>query len=278
MKRRKPRDLGGIAAETPEALFEMTLGRPARKLADEIDLEFESNPFRSFERRLLVATSGGRVGSHVLLQGLLNHGIKVNEYFNVDTISATCARRGLATLEDYCRFRLKRAARGGAFGVKGKTHILIPLWKSGEIPAHFDDWAIIYLYRRDVVRQAVSEVKAQITGSWRSAQEPTREVTDEDYDGPRIGKNIEKMMRAEKDWEDVFAVFGLSPMRIVYEELAAEPQAVIERAAAFANLTGQPLEQTTSPVEVQADALNERWTARFRADYPDFDYGRGSPR
>ena len=267
-----------LADGAPSDLFERLLGPTANKLAEEVKLEFNSNPFRQFDRRVLVATSGGRVGSHVLLQGLLAYGIKVNEYFNVDTITNTCARRGIASLEEYCDYRLEKTANAGAFGVKGKVHILLPLWKSGEVPGHFADWVIVYLYRKDVVRQAVSEVKAQISGSWRSAQAPTREVTDRDYNGKRIAKNIDKILDAEEAWEAIFSTFELNTLKITYEDLAREPASTVKSVAEFAKLSGPPLEQTSPPVEVQADELNDRWTARFKAENSDFDYGRGSAR
>lgn len=258
--------------------LKLILGKPIRRLQQHLSLEFEHNPFRDLSIRVMVASSGGRVGSHVLLQGLLRHGLKVNEYFNPKPIINVSTRRWFSNIGEYCDYRLEQSSSERSFGVKGGPHILIPMLMAGELPQYFGEWSIIYLNRTDIVRQAVSQFKAELTGSWRSAQAPSRQASDDDYNGQQIAKIVETILSTERTWEDVFVGSELDPLRLAYEELATSPEEAIARVASFAHLKGEPIELTSDPVQVQADTLNERWRERFIEDHPDFDFSRGSPR
>ncbi len=253
------------------------LRKSTDKLSAAVSLDFVGNPFRDLNRRLIVASSGARVGSHLLSQGLLAHGVNVNEYFDPGVIVKTCRRLSLPSVVAYCEYRLKRVAGNGLFGVKGRVHVMTPLLLAGELPEHFAAWPIVYLYRADVVRQAISLFKARLTGSWRSAHLPSRPLTDDDYEGERIKKVILRIFQFERAWEEVFTGFNLTPMRLAYETLAERPRDMSRRVAKFAGFAGKPIKSAAPPLAPQADALNDRWRDRFMRDFPDFDFTGGSP-
>lgn len=155
------------------------------------------------------------------------------------------------------------------FGVKGIMHVMAPLVLAGEIPDFVAEWKFVFLTRTDLVKQAISQVVAELTGSYRSSKEPTREVTDKDFNGKKIAALASKKLEMNSDWEDVFKFLRIEPFRVTYEELAADPPGVAAATAKFLDLSGPPITKERflfPPVEVQATALNERWARRFHEE------------
>ncbi|MGI9170014.1 MAG: Stf0 family sulfotransferase [Caulobacteraceae bacterium] len=246
--------------------YERRLARIAREMGEHIDLTFQHNPFRSMTRRFAVATSS-RSGSYLLSERLLAHGAVVTEGFLPNRILWTCERRRLLGLEDYCRQHLAQNAVGGVFGVKGEFDILVPLAQAGEIPDHLGDWRFVHLTRANTVQQAISLLIARKTLAWRSFKAPARKMTDDDYDGALIAETIRGIARMNRTWEETFDLLGVDPMRITYEELAADPPAVVAAVAAYVGLEGPAITDprfVNPPLERQATDLNARWEARFR--------------
>ena len=263
-----------VPPRQPEAdgFFGQRLERMHRQLREILDVNFSSNPFRPLATRFAVAHSP-RVGSHLLCEGLLAHGAVVQEFFEIPRIKAVCSNRGFATLETYCDWLLERFAVRGVFGVSGGVKIIAPLELAGELPEFLSDWRFIHLKRLNFVKQGVSELVAMLTGAYKSIKEPARALGDSDYDGSRIKTLIEASMEINAAWEELFELFSAEPLRLTYEELAAQPRAVIARAAEFLDLRGPAITEKrflTPPLQRQATTLNADWEARFRAENKQF--------
>jgi LPS sulfotransferase NodH len=228
----------------------------------------EANPFRSLDRRFIVAHSP-RVGSHLLCAGLLGYGAVVEEFFEVARIHNVSSRKGFSSLRQYCEWVVADYGIGGVFGVSGGVKALAPLVMTGEIPAFVSDWRFVHLTRRDIVRQAVSELVAKRTGAYKSSRTPTTVLTVEDYDAQRLKRLIDAAMTVNAAWQGAFEVYGVEPLRLTYETLAADPAAVTAQAAAFLGLDRSPVTDARSlapPMKRQATSLNEAWASRFRAE------------
>jgi LPS sulfotransferase NodH len=250
-------------------LYRDKMNGEGRILAERLDMTFDANPFRGLQTRFMVAATGARVGTHLLCQKLTQYGAYVNEFFNWPQIFATCEKENIRSLQGYVELALKRFSSEGVFGVKGEANILVPLVEAGEFPANAADWKFVYLDRKDTVMQAVSKFKAELTGAYVAASQPTREVTDDDYDGERI-RGIQRWNdRMAATWEETFALFGIKPMRVHYEELSADPDAIAAQAAAFIGLKGAPVRDRRPVMLKQADELNERWAARYREEFQE---------
>jgi LPS sulfotransferase NodH len=77
---------------------------------------------------------------------------------------------------------------------------------------------------------------------------------------------MEAMSKTNGILEETFALFGIEPMRITYEELAVDPPGVAAAAAAYLGLKESPISDrrfVKPPMERQASELNARWEARF---------------
>lgn len=230
-------------------------------------MTFTSNPFRSLEKRFAIAATP-RVGTHLLCEKLRRHGGLVDEYFNPTRVVNECRRRNLATFEDFCLGILERFSVGGGFGVQGALHLLLPLIEAREFPRFAGQWRVVYLWRENLVRQAISHFIATRTDAWWSSRPARVALGEDDFDGRLIWGFMIAQAGMRADWEDAFAFYAIDPLRIRYEDLDADPQAVAAAVAEYLDLSGPPIGadhlKTQPPFERQANDLNARWEARFR--------------
>jgi trehalose 2-sulfotransferase len=128
--------------------------------------------------------------------------------------------------------------------------------------AFFPEASFVWVRRKDVVAQAVSWAKAAQTGQWASFQ-PVQAEPAFDFDQIDALYNLARVH--DGAWARWFAAHGIAPLRVVYEELAADPADVVEGVIARLGLERSPVEGR-APMELarQADAVNRDWAARYR--------------
>lgn len=238
----------------------------AGELGEIVPVNFTASPFRSLENRFLVACSA-RSGSHLLCHGLLEYGAIVREHFDPKQIKRLSYEWEKHSLEAYCRALVQRFAPRGVFGVKGGVQILAPLMLAGEIPEHLSDWRFVFLTRADGLKQAISHFVASQTGAFKATAEPTRVLTEEDFDGKKIAAMARRNRAVNAEWEAFFADHGIEPIRVVYEDMIADIPGTVGRVARALELRGPPAPGVAAPpVKRQATSLNEAWEARFIAE------------
>ena len=251
-----------------EPRYERIVSNAITQLSGSLSVTFHSSPFRNLSQRFVIACSP-RTGSHLLCQGLLDHGAVVDEFLNVDRIEKVSAKNDISSVQEYCVFIVKKFGVSGVFGVKGGPPIMAPLVLSQEVPNFTSDWKFVFLKRTDILKQSISLYIAGLTGSFTSSKRPTRELTDEDFDGAKIANLIARRIEINDAWEEAFSFYAVEPLRITYEELASDAPGIIARTAEFLDLRGPPITNKRfllPPFEVQATALNARWENRFREE------------
>ncbi|WP_406647415.1 Stf0 family sulfotransferase [Aliisedimentitalea scapharcae] len=143
------------------------------------------------------------------------------------------------------------------------------------IQASFGSTRFIHLTRSNKMEQAISLVKATQTGLWHRAADgselerlsaPKPPV----YDPQQIEKTLLELIEMERAWEGWFMQEGLSPMRISYDELSANPADTLAKCLNFLGLASQYGEDILPPTAKLADALSQEWAERFRAEYPAY--------
>jgi trehalose 2-sulfotransferase len=122
---------------------------------------------------------------------------------------------------------------------------------------------IIFLERMDLLGQAISFTRSAVTRAFRAGETDAKEPV---YDAALIRGYLELLIRDNAAWRLWFARQGITPLHVVYEELMADPQAVIDRLASDLGIS-EPvsIDPATLRVSVQRDALNAEWRARFLA-------------
>jgi LPS sulfotransferase NodH len=135
----------------------------------------------------------------------------------------------------------------------------------------FGPLRFLYLTRDDKLAQAVSLLRAQGSGLWHLGADGTEVERNAPqrvpgYDRQAIADTIALFTSYDALWQAWFDGQGISPLRLSYEALARDPQAVLARVLTD---LGQPAEQAASiptPLARLACKETEDWIARYRAD------------
>jgi LPS sulfotransferase NodH len=81
-----------------------------------------------------------------------------------------------------------------------------------------------------------------------------------------------EITRRRELWERFFALAGVEPLRLVYEEMVVDPRNTIAKVGAHLDCPlSTSIGAPTSNLEVQRDALSAEWKARFRRLFDEGD-------
>jgi LPS sulfotransferase NodH len=131
----------------------------------------------------------------------------------------------------------------------------------------FGRTSYLYLWRDDVVRQAVSWLRAEQTGFWHDIggpEEPQAPDREPQYDGAKIGRLVHTIGEHNAAWRDWFAE-GIQPHPVRYEDLDADPAGVTREILGYLGLEPTVGYEVTAPNRRLADELTEEWVGRYRA-------------
>lgn len=133
-------------------------------------------------------------------------------------------------------------------------------WQSPLAPLSY-----IHLVREDRLGQAISDARAQQTGAYRSTTAPRAEPR---YDARRIIGSLHNQLLDEARVRRFFAINGIAPLELTYEALLANEAAVLARIAVFLEVDdlAEP-DGAKIELQMQRDAINEEWRARFLAEH-----------
>jgi LPS sulfotransferase NodH len=175
------------------------------------------------------------------------------------------AEHGCATYEDYVRAKIAHSTVNGLFGAKvGWVHFA-PLYASGAYAHYFGQAKFVYMTRQDMVAQAISSYIARQVGYRHSYQvdDPARLEEDVPFDFDEISRLIAQFRDIQSDWEWFFEKEGVTPLRLTYEALTADPAAALH---AIGGLVDRPMGD--SPVvETDIRSVSSGRNARLHARY-----------
>ncbi|MEO8243197.1 MAG: Stf0 family sulfotransferase [bacterium] len=168
--------------------------------------------------------------------------------------------------------RAAGSSANGVFAVRVMWDHLAPLARrlgvDGVTPAllerTFGPCRYVLLTRGDLVAQAVSRQKAEVSGMWHlgieEALHPRRPV----YDFAAISGYIAEAEADERAWDAWFARHDILPLRLRYEPLSAAPEETARRVLRHLDL---PDDVPMSARNIRmADSVSANWAARYRAE------------
>ncbi len=127
----------------------------------------------------------------------------------------------------------------------------------------------VYLFRSDVVAQAVSLLRAEQTNVWfetgQTRQEPEQEPC---FDLDQIHERIQLIEEHNTAWRQWFTSAGIQPHPVQYENLAATPISIARGVLSFLGLELPAGHEITVQHRRLADDLNAQWIDRYRLQDP----------
>jgi LPS sulfotransferase NodH len=155
-----------------------------------------------------------------------------------------------------------RAARLATAGPAERARV------NGEVGAMLRDLfpnpSVVFLWRQDVLRQAVSDLVAHQSGRWRevsaAAAEPPPRPS---YDRDGIDRLLSQFGRELRAWRDCLGHLRPPLVEVVYEELARDYGGTVRRV--LRALLGERWDGEVPPPRLrrQADAASERLLLRY---------------
>lgn len=203
-----------------------------------------------------------RSGSNLLAEALNHCGVmpRAREYFNIPSVKKFVEERGLSTFGEFCgRLAVERGASGLFSSKVGLSQIML-LCDKGMVGKVFLHPCFIHVKRNDLLGQAISFSIADQTKSWTWNQRPKREPI---FDRADIDRKITGISTANARFEEFFAINGIVPYRITYEDFIDAPQAEIDGIAHWLGRPSGRFSRDRVKVRQQADARNLEWKQRF---------------
>ena len=177
------------------------------------------------------------------------------------------------------RFGVKLSTGGGGFermievlmGSAYESGLWIDRQRSdqlrGKIEKTFPGLQLVFLTRRNKVRQAVSWWKAVQSGQWvLYAGQERAAITDLDYNFDAINQLVQETVLREAGWQAFFEWVGITPHTVVYEDLVAGFKPVMRDLLDAMGISDVAVPQKKQRTIRQADDRSEEWVQRYRSD------------
>ena len=173
-----------------------------------------------------------RSGSSWLTQMLVDTNLlgKPLEWFNPSHIEENMASLAVNSIDGYLTKIIDTESTNGIFGIE-LTSIHFEKYLGNEIfLEHFkNDTKYIFLYRHDVIAQAVSLWKAVESNLFHSVEGGKQK--DLEFAPEKIKQWTRHILEQEEKLNQIFATLGIKPIKISYEYLVSNPEAAISLIA-----------------------------------------------
>jgi LPS sulfotransferase NodH/glycosyltransferase involved in cell wall biosynthesis len=220
-----------------------------------------------------------RTGSYLLCRAMIHHGIGIpHEYFHALHAAKIGPRIGIDALQDgwllktdagirrtYIREVMSRRAVNGIFSAKVQWSELVHFLLNSEGLELFQNGHFLYLYREDLLAQAISLHISYQTGRWGFDDLVTSEPRAEPnfLDNASINKYLDEISLHDMAWRRFFARQRISPLIVSYESLIADTGSVLRSMVETFNLElsstdfAYTEERSTDPRDPRVPAVSE---------------------
>jgi LPS sulfotransferase NodH len=236
-----------------------------REAIDQFDLPESAQPCPQPVTIILFTNRSGSsmVAEHLRATGRFRG---MGEPLNPDRVLTMMARDGLDSFHGYLRSRVEREPTDASmFGLKASLQQVMMLWRAGVIPHYFRDVRWVFVQRRDLVAQAASFDIATQTRQWESFA--TSSGAQPQYGFERMRKKLTALTMQNASINAYFAVMGIQPQRVLYEEFCEDPLQSTTELAARLGMEGAVVDPAKLRRERQRDDINAGFCDNFRRDY-----------
>ena len=230
------------------------------------------------KRKAYIVFFTARSGSSYLADLLTKTGRagRPGEYFNpvqmarAVTAMRSRARRPVESVVDYAlNVLVTRSSPNGGFGWKATFAHYRPLVTTGLDRLLFPEYAPFYLYRNNIVNQAVSlhiMTKSTLAHATKPVSDELRAKADSvPYDAERIRHWVRHLWEQEKALAEFLPTLGKPVQRIEYQQLSAQPTKVVN--AILRAIGADPVPQAGESAYTKVrSARNEALARQFLDD------------
>lgn len=242
-----------------------------------------------FQPRLsYIICTAPRTGSWLLAEGLQSSRIagRPREWFHKVAEKDRSSQWGMPLPSDhgYTDYvaRMLRAATtpNGVFGLKlhwyqfqrlpeklGTIEGYKDVPMTVALPRLFPNLKLIWLTRRNKIRQAISLMRARQTGSWWHPESYTvkRPVLGQAVFDPRAIDGAERhLLENDTGWKQTFEEFNAKPMVVVYEDLVVNYEPTVREVLRYLGIPGADrVAIPPTKMKVQSDGMTDAWFRRY---------------
>ncbi len=139
------------------------------------------------------------------------------------------------------------------------------------LQAAFGPLKFIHLARADKVAEAVSLDIAEQSGLWHrnadgTERERTAKAAEPVYDATRIQAAYDEVTDGQRAWDAWFTKQNITPLRVSYEALAAQPTPQLRRILSHIGADPDKANNAAPQTAVLSSERNRMWAARFRKE------------
>lgn len=222
-------------------------------------------PGFSGARRWYLIASMQRCGSHLLGHALSETkelGVPL-EYLNRGNLSGWRQRFGDVEWPELLdRIAEHRTSATGWFGMKAHWPQFEPHISANTFEALGDLRAVIFIWRRDLLDQAISFERAMQTGQWISGTESSVNAV---FDYKKIVRRAQTIRMGNESWRSYIEHLRsrVPCLFLVYEDLITSPDRKLEEIADFFSLSAGAALRFSPRTRKQASGENELWREQF---------------
>lgn len=198
------------------------------------------------------------------------------EAFNPSFVPNITKAINASNLNQYCNILDRRFNTQGVFGFEITMHQLNAVFPTHDkFIERYGEGPCFWLIRQDIVAQAVSLAKMVTTqvGHTANATDEQRQSSDKafTYDKALIKHWLTHILNAERQNEQLFQDYGLSPLRVSYEQITAlRAPAVVDIFARHIGVTDMPPVEVESTHTKLGTSRNDEYATRFRKEAAPF--------
>lgn len=139
------------------------------------------------------------------------------------------------------------------------------------IESAFGPTLFVHLSRPNRLDQAISRVLAEQTGLWHRNSDGTElerlaPPQEPQYDASAIKRHMAESAAFDEAWERWFEQEAVEPLRINYDDLSKDPQAILRQLLKVLNLDPSIAQSIEAPTAKLADSLSCEWRVRFEKE------------
>lgn len=224
-----------------------------------------------------------RSGSNLLCNLLESSGVMGHpkEFLNLNSVILPFANRHNLINLDESRIYLdhylnsavdKFSSKNNVFGMKLLFDQFEPYMELNNVRQFLQNFKFVWLFRKDVLSQAVSMHIAKETDEWTYMNEQNNQEQEKknrrdlvEYDEQKINKFLKKLAKDNLNWVEFFSINQVDYLPVTYEDILLDANQVCHSICDFCGVeTSHKFSTSQAKFKKQGNNINEKFMTTFR--------------